>query len=62
MRSKPPGTDHTGRTHVVAIIEFRDGKLWRDTRWFGDPLEAPAWRAQWVERMQEPPPPETTPA
>jgi hypothetical protein len=46
---------------VVAIIEFRDGKLWRDTRWFGDPLGAPAWRAQWVERMQEPPP-ETTPA
>jgi len=47
---------------VVAIIEFRDGKLWRDTRWFGDPLGAPAWRAQWVERMQEPPPTETTPA
>jgi hypothetical protein len=51
-------TDRRGRIHVVAIIEFRDGKIWRDTRWFGDPLEAPAWRAQWVERMEESPTPD----
>jgi SnoaL-like domain len=47
-------TDRGGRTHVVAIIEFRDGRIWRDTRWFADPLEAPAWRAGWVERFEEP--------
>jgi hypothetical protein len=41
----------------VAIVEFRDGKIWRDTRWFGDPFEAPAWRAQWVEHMEEAPSP-----
>ncbi len=48
-------TDTSGPTYVVAVIEFRDGKIWRDTRWFGDPLEAPAWRACWVERIEEPP-------
>jgi hypothetical protein len=48
-------TDDRGRIFVVAVIEFRAGKIWRDTRWFGDPLEAPAWRARWVERMEEPP-------
>jgi len=37
-------------------LELRDGRLWRDTRWFGEPLPAPAWRAQWVERVEGPPP------
>jgi len=50
--------DDSGRVyHVVAVIELRDGKIWRDTRYFGDPFEAPAWRAQWAERMQESPAP-----
>lgn len=35
---------------VVAIIELRDGKMWRDTRYYAEPFEAPEWRAQWVER------------
>jgi SnoaL-like domain len=46
-------TDRRGRMYVVAIIEFRDGRILRDTRWFADPLEAPAWRSGWVERFQE---------
>ena len=46
-------TDAGGRLYVVAVIEFRNGRIWRDTRWFGDPLEAPAWRAQWTERQEE---------
>ena len=36
---------------VVLIIELRDGKMWRDTRYYAEPFEAPEWRAQWVERM-----------
>jgi hypothetical protein len=40
--------------HGVAILEFRDGKMWRDTRYFAEPFEAPAWRAQWVQRIEEP--------
>ena len=37
--------------HVVAIIEIRDGKVWRQTTYFAAPFEAPEWRSQWVERM-----------
>jgi hypothetical protein len=53
-------TDDGGPVYVVAVIEFRDGRIWRDTRWFGDPFEAPAWRAQWVERIEEAPAPDAT--
>ncbi len=38
--------------HGVAILELKDGKVWRDTRYFAEPFEAPEWRAQWVERME----------
>ncbi|HEY6714280.1 MAG TPA: nuclear transport factor 2 family protein [Rubrobacter sp.] len=37
---------------VVAIFELRDGKIWRDTRYYAEPFEAPEWRALWVEQMQ----------
>jgi hypothetical protein len=36
----------------VAILELKNGKVWRDTRYFAEQFEAPKWRAQWVERMQ----------
>jgi hypothetical protein len=36
------------------IVEFRDGKILRETRYYGEPFEAPAWRAQWVQRIDEP--------
>jgi ketosteroid isomerase-like protein len=37
--------------HGVSIFEFRDGKVVKETDYFAQPFEAPAWRAQWVERM-----------
>ena len=37
--------------HTVSIMEFRDGKVARETHYFADPFEPPDWRAQWVERM-----------
>jgi hypothetical protein len=37
---------------VALIIELRDGKMWRDTRYYAEPFEAPEWRAQWIERME----------
>jgi hypothetical protein len=37
--------------HSVVIYELKDGKIWRDTRYYSQPFEAPEWRAQWVERM-----------
>ena len=39
--------------HPVLIIELREGKNFRDTRYYAEPFEAPEWRAQWVERMEE---------
>jgi hypothetical protein len=36
---------------VADIFEFRDGKIAKETRYYSQPFEAPAWRAQWVERM-----------
>jgi hypothetical protein len=32
-------------------MEFRDGKVTRETQYFGDPFEPGLSRAQWVERM-----------
>ena len=40
--------------HGVARVEFRDGKIWKETRYYAEPFEAPAWRAQWVQRIEEP--------
>jgi hypothetical protein len=38
--------------NVVAIIEPKDGKMFRDTRYYAGSFEAPEWRAQWVARME----------
>jgi hypothetical protein len=32
------------------IVEFVDGKVKRRRAYFGEPFDAPEWRAQWVER------------
>ena len=40
-----------GVYNVVLIVELKDGKWWRDTRYYAEPFEAPEWRAQWVERI-----------
>jgi hypothetical protein len=35
---------------VAMILELKDGRIWRDRRYFAEPFEAPERRAQWVER------------
>jgi hypothetical protein len=35
----------------VSVMEFLDGKVARETQYFGDPFEPGPSRAQWVERM-----------
>ena len=40
------------RVYVTNIVEFRDGKVVKQTDYFADPFDAPAWRSQWVERME----------
>jgi len=37
--------------HTVSIMEFDGDKVARETQYFAEPFEPPAWRAQWVERM-----------
>jgi ketosteroid isomerase-like protein len=37
---------------TVSIMEFRDGKVSRETQYFGDPFPAAGWRAEWVEPLQ----------
>ena len=36
----------------VSIGELRDGKIARVTDYFANPFEAPAWRADFVEKME----------
>jgi hypothetical protein len=36
----------------VGIGEARDGKISKMTEYFANPFEAPAWRADFVERME----------
>jgi len=36
--------------YTVSIMQFRDGKVARETQYFADPFDAPAWRAPWVEQ------------
>jgi ketosteroid isomerase-like protein len=38
-------------TYTVSIMEFSGEKVARETQYFADPFVAPAFRAQWVERM-----------
>ena len=38
-------------TYTVSIMEFKGDKVARETQYFADPFVAPAFRAQWVERM-----------
>ncbi|MFL6428188.1 MAG: nuclear transport factor 2 family protein [Acidobacteriaceae bacterium] len=38
-------------SYTVSIMEFRGDKVARETQYFADPFEAPAWRSQWVEQI-----------
>ena len=37
---------------AITIYELRDGLVWRERIYFGPPVPAPDWRAQWVEREE----------
>jgi ketosteroid isomerase-like protein len=40
------------RYQTVFIFELRDGKIARETAYWSESFEAPAWRAKWVETNQ----------
>lgn len=35
---------------VTDIVEFKQGRIARETRYYARPFEPPSWRAQWVEK------------
>jgi len=36
--------------HVILVLELdHEGRFVRDTRYYSQPFDPPAWRAQWVE-------------
>ncbi len=40
-------------SYTVSIMEFTGEKVARETQYFADPFVAPAFRAQWVERIDK---------
>jgi hypothetical protein len=43
------------RWFVAGLFQLRDGKLFRETWYFAPPLDAPAWRSPWTERIRTTP-------
>jgi ketosteroid isomerase-like protein len=42
--------DYDGPTYeTVFIFELDDGRIRKETAYWSEPFEAPAWRAEWVE-------------
>jgi hypothetical protein len=41
-----------GEGDFVLILELRDGKVFRETRYYAEPFKASESRAQWFERME----------
>jgi hypothetical protein len=48
-RYAPP---RSGVSDFVMINELKDGRIWRDRRYYAEPFKAPEWRAEWVERVE----------
>jgi hypothetical protein len=38
--------------YTVSIMEFHKGKVIHETQYFADPFAAPAWRHQWVGKIE----------
>jgi hypothetical protein len=37
----------------VSRVEFRDTRIWRETRYYAEPFEVPSWRADWSKPVLE---------
>jgi hypothetical protein len=35
--------------YTVSIMEFQDGRVQRETQYYADPFDAPAWRKKWTQ-------------
>jgi len=45
--------DDAPPSNSITIMEFQGDKVFRETVYICDPWDPPAWRAQWVERMDD---------
>ena len=37
----------------VSRVEFREAKMWRETRYYAEPFEVPSWRSDWSKPVLE---------
>lgn len=44
-------TDGSRTDRAITFSTVRDGKILKQIEFWPEPFEAPAWRAQWVERI-----------
>jgi len=40
---------------TVFVFELRDGRIARETAYWSEPFDPPAWRSQWVQLASDPP-------
>ncbi len=45
-------TDGKRIDRAITFSTIRDGKIWKQVEFWPEPFEAPAWRAQWIEKMK----------
>jgi SnoaL-like domain len=38
--------------HLVGMCRLRDGRIHREVNYWAKPFDPPAWRAEWVERIE----------
>ncbi len=44
-------SDGNLQDRCITFSTIRDGKIWKQIEFWPESFEAPAWRAQWVERI-----------
>ena len=43
-------SDELRNDRAITFSSIRDGRIWKQVEYWPEPVEAPAWRAEWVER------------
>lgn len=44
-------TDGTRTDRAITFSTVRDERIWRQVEYWPEPFDAPAWRANWIERF-----------
>ncbi|MCQ3936211.1 MAG: nuclear transport factor 2 family protein [Chloroflexi bacterium] len=46
-------TDGKRQDRAITFSTLRDGRIWRQVEFWPEPFDAPAWRAEWVEKQPD---------